>query len=1066
MNLLIEKLNELKVDLKFISIPYLAKGTTLTGTDCSGLSCLFLQENGIELPLGVGQQSIKEFIRTGKIITDKNELQPLDILIFKYGDVYHCGVYIGYGKFLQQNKVTKSSIARLSSMWGSYFIYAVRPTDLIYNNEKEYNEIKDKNIEFIASAIAAWAAASIFGVTALGAGVGGAFAVGLAYGLVYTAVYVGVLCAISYGISALANSINQPARPSFGAGGAAEGSNRYSFGPISSVSSSDLPVGVLYGELKLAGNAVYQSEPGELTYRCDTLCEGEINSITDIRINDVPVADLDGCSVTAYLGTAAQTVDSRFSNRLSGLRNTANLALTLKTGDKLRGGFPTVTCVAQGLLVETWDGLKWTTTKTYSNNPVACIRDFIINTRYGVGLPKSLLDNASFGEAYDYCNVLVSDGAGGTETRFTLNYIIDTKKAAIDTLNDMLSVCASFIVWSGNRLKLRIEKVENVVQNFTMSNIVEKSFSYHYVPKDTMVNRVKLLYIDPTQNYTKVYALAEDQINQDARSNIEGGNGIIEKEIPLLGVTKFSRASRLANMFLKLVKATPITCKFTVGIYALHCEPGDVITVSHDVPAWVNKPFRIFSIEEEANDEATIICKEYNDSVYDDSYGSGLTVYQYGTPPNYLKNTSDITSITLDEVGWRNEDGTHIASLDVTWIAPTVTEYLTGYYLEWSKDGEGYVYATRADIGSTSVRIPNAEVGSVYTVKIKTVNYYGIYSNGSSSDTHLITGKDANPPDVTNFLGNQFRDALVFSWDKITSVPDISHYEIKEGTTWAAGTPIGVLLKNNTWTYNNIRNGTVTYWIKAVDNSGNYSVTANSTQIIITTIPFQNVLISRDEHTAWTGVYNNVYKSGDSLFISPGYASGDFIADWLDVGQVVTAKLGYEHIVSISGDLAWDTDASYAFDTFNNLRWGGFDASQNASFFIQTSGDSGPSGDWQAWQYADYYFRHVRTKIVLQRDDITQATSLDTLTQKIDVPDIDEWGPTDGSYRFCPTTGDSITFDKTFYYPPEVSIMVFPSGSVIRTPQVTASKTGFAITLYDLIGDPIQGNYRFHIHGF
>lgn len=1065
MNALVPNLNELKVDTKFIGVPYLADGNILSGTDCAGLACLFLQENDINLPKGVSQDSIKEFILKGKIVKNKNELCPLDILIFKYNDIFHVGIYIGYGKFLQQNVNTTSGIVRFNSFWGNHFYYAVRPTELYYNNQELYDEVKDKRIEFVASAIATAVAsfvAGAVGAITIGAGVSSLFAFNVAYAITSFALYVG----LSYGVSALMAATQKAPKPNFGAGGIAEGSPRYGFGSLQNTATSDLPVPILYGELKLAGNAIYQSDPAEIVYRCDVLCEGEVNSITDVRVNDIPVGDLTGCSITTYTGTSSQNVDSRFSDRVYGLRNMSYLALTLQTSDKLKGGFPAITCVVQGLKVETWDGLKWVITKTYSNNPAACVRDFIINTRYGIGMSKSLLDDSSFGEAFDYCNIMVSDNASSTEKRYTIDYIIDSKKPAVDILNELIALCGGFLVWSGNRLKLRIEKVENVVQNFTMSNIVEGSFSYQYVPKDTMVNRVRLLYIDPTQNYTKVYALAEDKVSQDELANIEGGNGIIEKEIALLGVTKFSRASRLANMFLKNVKATPMTCKFKVGIYAVHCEPGDVITISHDVPSWVNKPFRIFSIEEEENDEISLICKEYNDSVYDDSYGSGITTYQYGSPPNYLKNTAEISSLITSEVGWRNEDGTHIASVDLSWIAPNVSDYLTGYYIEWSKDGASYIFASRAEFGATSARIPNAVVGSSYIIRIKTVNYYGIKSNGVISGSVSMMGKDAEPPDVQNFIVNQYRDSLVFTWDKITSIPDIHHYEIKQGVTWSVGTPVATLLKNNSFTYGNIKNGTQTYWIKAVDNSGNYSVNAVSSSVTVISIPFQNIIATRNEHTVWSGNKNNLHISGDNLEINTGYLSGDYIAPWWDVGKLVTARMGFSYAVTTSGDLRWDNDATSAFDTYDNLRFSGFDVPQNLSFFVQTSGDSGASGDWTAWQFSDYYFRYLRTKAVMGRDGVNQTTILQSLTQSADVPDVDEFGPTDGSYRYCATTGDNVTFNKTFYYAPEVSISVYPSGNITRTPEVASTTSGFSLTLRDKTDTAVPGNYRFHAHGF
>ncbi|GAH29977.1 unnamed protein product, partial [marine sediment metagenome] len=51
----------------------------------------------------------------------------------------------------------------------------------------------------------------------------------------------------------------------------------------------DLAIPILYGQLKISTNAIYQSDPATTVYRCDALCAGEINDIFDIRVNDMSI---------------------------------------------------------------------------------------------------------------------------------------------------------------------------------------------------------------------------------------------------------------------------------------------------------------------------------------------------------------------------------------------------------------------------------------------------------------------------------------------------------------------------------------------------------------------------------------------------------------------------------------------------------------------------------------------------------------------------------------------------------------------------------------------------------
>ena len=213
----------------------------------------------------------------------------------------------------------------------------------------------------------------------------------------------------------------KPSTVSFGFQGPLGSSPRYGqFGPLDNTVSNELAIPITYGIVKLAGNIIWQSDPGESVARIVAICEGEIQGISDIRANDLRIEtgqDAPGCSVTKYIGTSSQVTDSRLpaidaSGALlaanMNLRNLAYLAVTLVASEQLRGGDPTITSVVCGQLVETWTGNEWTTEKSFSRNPAAIVRDLIINDRYGLGIQKSNIDEAEFGAAYDYCEAIVS----------------------------------------------------------------------------------------------------------------------------------------------------------------------------------------------------------------------------------------------------------------------------------------------------------------------------------------------------------------------------------------------------------------------------------------------------------------------------------------------------------------------------------------------------------------------------------------------------------------------------------------------------------------------------------
>lgn len=74
--------------------------------------------------------------------------------------------------------------------------------------------------------------------------------------------------------------------------------------------NQDLPIPLLYGTVKLAGNRIWQDEDGSKTVkRIVGFAEGEIADFTDIKLNNIPSSKIGGISVRKYYGTSDQVVD-------------------------------------------------------------------------------------------------------------------------------------------------------------------------------------------------------------------------------------------------------------------------------------------------------------------------------------------------------------------------------------------------------------------------------------------------------------------------------------------------------------------------------------------------------------------------------------------------------------------------------------------------------------------------------------------------------------------------------------------------------------------------------------
>jgi hypothetical protein len=684
-----------------------------------------------------------------------------------------------------------------------------------------------------------------------------------AFCLVTTLIVIAVVAAVTSAILGIVAAANPPKPGKINFGYGEDQGPRYgTFGPLDNIISNEVAVTVLYGQVKLAGNVLWQTDPGETVKRVVALGEGEISDITDVRANDIVIDDTNtpGSSYNIYKGTQTQKADSRVPAELRPnleFHNTAYIALTLVASEKLKGGYPTITSVCKGLLVSVWRNGAWTTAKEYSRNPAACVRDFILNARYGLGISSTTLDDATFGEVFDHCEELV-DGPSGKEARFCLDYAIDAQKPAQDVLNDILATFMGFMVYAGNKVKLRVEKEELITQyfgdgsttkanaTFDPSNIVKDSFNWNMSSLDDRPNRIRVQWVDPDQNYVKVYTQVEDRIDQDNR------NTIIPKDISLLGITRQSQASRMAKMYMSIAKYANIQIQWSARLESIQCEVGDVVAVTHQSARFTRRLFRITDMQEAEDETIRFTGREYNASLYDDAQATAIVVYDQPTGPNLYAALSDVTNLTVLEDNFKQKDGVFATNILVSWTALPADQLLRldRHLIQISQDG-GATYRDAAFASSlkTSYRIPlgNVQTGTTFTVRVKTISDRGAESPGATADV-TIEGKVTPPTDVQDFSVTFGYDHLAMTWSAVND-EDLFAYEIRVGnatSVWETASIVATELLTTKFDLFNFTRGSKKFFIKAIDNSGNYSENAASDSILITDIPESNVVASAD----------------------------------------------------------------------------------------------------------------------------------------------------------------------------------------------------------------------------
>ena len=488
--------------------------------------------------------------------------------------------------------------------------------------------------------------------------------------------------------------------------------------------------------------------------------------------------------------------------------NMAYIHAYLKYTDQLGSGNPTITCVAKGRKVYDTRTKKW----GYSENPAMIIRDYLINTTFGSGryINQSMIDEDSFKDAANYCDEKVTSfdtqGRSITEPRYRLNIVINSKRSYLENLQSMLACCAGYLVFTKGQVAMRIERADNPVYAFDDDNIIQNSMSYTAASSTESPNKLNMKYIEPTLDWTSVSAIVEDLADQ--KQQPVGRGKIVEKDVELIGVTSQCQALRLGKIYRDLIRLCPISVEFKTAMQALNLEPGDVVTLSHNVvlgdnkvqPLFKNMPVRITEIRDDSG-TYTIKAQQYNPSIYDDRMGGSIKDFDYTTIkkpedllPKAVPNVENLNAYTIYKQG---RDGVANYDLVVTYDLPS------GYLLEtgmvYYKCNEGYDLSTLGVIpegvtgaevgfandwkfageGPSRLVIPNVHIGVTYKLLVQARSKSGNKAPMIDCPTVTITvEKKTTIPNKPANLSIKYTDVATVSWEGVTN-SDIDYYEVR-----------------------------------------------------------------------------------------------------------------------------------------------------------------------------------------------------------------------------------------------------------------------------------------------
>ena len=644
--------------------------------------------------------------------------------------------------------------------------------------------------------------------------------------------------------------------------------------------SNNASIPVIYGERLVGGTRVFIETSGtdnEFLYIALVLSEGEINAITEIRVDDkvvtfsgalndntqrtVASSDSnfykDGASyitIEPHFGSDGQSASSLLStlsswgsnHKLSGV---CYLALKFKWNSDIFGGIPVVQAKVQGKKVVTLDSSLNESSATFSTNPAFCLLDYLRNERYGKGIATANIDLQSFRDASQVCITQVTPFSGGSDINiFDTNAVIDTSKKVIDNVRDIVKGMRGYLPYVQGKYKLVIETTGSASVSLTEDDIIG-GYNLASPSKNSKYNRVICSYINPDRNFQVdevQYPAIDDSgySTADKHATMKSADGgfLLEGRFDFRTITSTYQAEEMAEIILRRSRESlglSITCGFKA--YELHI--GDIVNITLSSVGFSTKAFRVLSMTFNADYTISLQLVEHQDSHY--TWASKGQVAS--TPSTNLPNPFSIqppASITLSDEMIEYADGVVLTRLNIQ-IGASTDQFVQYYQVEAKQSTESN-FKIISNGTQLLHELLNAVDDATYDVRVKAINSFGVSSSYISASRKIV-GATEIPNDVDDLSVSMVgSNQMELSWTPVTDL-DISWYEVRyqdvqSGSTWNDSTPLAKVVrrKSNSLVVNA---QTGSFLIKAVDKLGNASAEAS---IVTTNISglqqFKNIL--------------------------------------------------------------------------------------------------------------------------------------------------------------------------------------------------------------------------------
>ena len=595
---------------------------------------------------------------------------------------------------------------------------------------------------------------------------------------------------------------------------------------------------IVYGKMRVGGQVVFISNSGDdnkYLHMAIAFASHEIQSYDEIWFNDKKVWTSSGgfqddwgtyVTIDRKTGTDGQAASTDLVNanvlwtsnhKLSGI---AYVAFRLEWDtDKFPQGVPNITAVIRGKKV--YDPRS--NVYAYSDNPALCLRDYMIDQKYGLGEVVANIDSTSLNAAANLCEEQVTLDAGGTQDRYRCNGVIETGNQIRANIEQLLASMGGMLTYSGGKYFIDGAEYKTPTLTFTEADVISDIQTQTKQSRRGIYNGVKGIFVSEEKNYKVL-----DYPPQISSTYATEDGDPIYLDMALPFVTNNTQAQRLAKIAL-LKSRQQVVINMTVNLKGLQVKIGDTINVTNDRLNYSSKVFQVIDYSLAIADggalAVNLACIETAAAIYDWTTSDEEDFLSGGELDLYDGRTvANVTNLAMTEIGLLGPDGGVSSSVQLSWT-PVTDAFVELYKIRYNKYGTtDYFYASTRE---PRIFISGLEIGSNYDFRVQAENLIGVSSTGTTLANQTLDGDTSAPAVPTSLATTGGIRAITATWTNPSDIDlkQIEVHVVASNTTPADSATPEAVINGDEYVYPTGSASPVTkyFFLRAVDYSGNKS---------------------------------------------------------------------------------------------------------------------------------------------------------------------------------------------------------------------------------------------------